>query len=189
MPSLAAMPKSMSLMRVSLAHHDVFRFQVAVHDAQAVNVIEGFADSGRDAGRAFDGKFSFLGENFAQEAPVNPFHHDAELVHVAAVEHSHDARMLELLADGDFALEAAIKNGIAFEFGVRDFDGNKLAGSQVRGAIDRGHAGAQDERFDAEVLESLARLKLLRQHLPHPSRARWHTVTCNQNSFWRLKKA
>ena len=76
--------------------------------------------------------------------------------------------MHELLANGDLSLEAAIKNRVAFEFGVRDFDGHELAGSQVGGAIDGGHAGAHDERIDPKVLEVLPRLKLFRQHLPHP---------------------
>jgi hypothetical protein len=150
-----------------------------VHDAQVVNVFEGFTNSDRDARRAFGGELSFPGDNFAQEFSFDPFHRDAKLIHIAAVERSHDARMLELLADGDFALEAAIKNGIAFEFGVRDFDGNDLAGSQVRGAIDGGHEGTHDKRFDAEVLESLARSKLLSQHLRLPSDAERHTLTCD----------
>jgi hypothetical protein len=43
-----------------------------------------------------------------------------------------------------------------------------LASSQIGGAIDGGHTGAHNERFDAEVLEPLARFKLFGQHLPHP---------------------
>jgi hypothetical protein len=101
----------------------------------------------------------------------------------------HDAGMLELFANGQFALEAAVKRGVAFEFRVRDFDGDELAGSKVRGAVDARHASAHDKCFDAEVLKPLARLKLLRQHFPHPSCEQGPEDSRSQSSFLQLKEA
>jgi hypothetical protein len=43
--SFMAMPKSISLMRSSSSHHDVFRLQVAVHHAVLVHVVERVADA------------------------------------------------------------------------------------------------------------------------------------------------
>ena len=86
-------------------------------------------------------------------------------------------------------LLALVFRGVAFEFRVRDFDGDELAVSKVRGAVDAGHAGAHDECFDAEVLEALARLKLLRQHFPHLSYEEQPSGTQRQNSFLRLREA
>jgi hypothetical protein len=97
--------------------------------------------------------------------------------------------MLELFADRDFPLEATVEDGVAFELRMRNFDGHELASSQVRGAVDRRHTGAHDKRFDAEMLELLACLELLRQHFANSSRTQKHTLTGNQNSFLLLRDA
>ena len=39
-PTLAAMPKSISLMWSLAVDHDIFRLQVAMHHAVAVNVVQ-----------------------------------------------------------------------------------------------------------------------------------------------------
>ena len=64
--------------------------------------------------------------------------------------------MIERLADLLFALEAIEEDGIAFHFGVGDFDGDGAAGAKVGGAKDGGHAAAGDDAVDAVMIELIA---------------------------------
>ena len=53
------------------------------------------------------------------------------------------------------------KSGIGFHFGVRNFDGDGAAVSQVGGAENRGHAAAGNQTFDAVMIELLAGMEWL----------------------------
>jgi hypothetical protein len=127
-----------------------------------MDVVQRIANFHGDTRRALRRKLPFLREDPAKEVVFHPLHHNAGLVHVAAVKHAHNARVIQLFSDKHFTLKPAVKYGIALEFGMGNFQRNKLIRFQVCRPVNRGHAGAQHESFDPEVLKVLAWLKLLR---------------------------
>ena len=133
--------------------HDVFRLQVPVHDAFAMDIFEGIADSQRDTNGAVNGQLFLFDQDLPQQPPIHPFH---DHVHAAAIivgVYLHHARMIELLANLFFALEAIVEKRIGFHFRMGNFDGYGTPALQVGGAINRGHTAPGDEVFQAVMIE------------------------------------
>jgi hypothetical protein len=67
--------------------------------------------------------------------------------------------MLELLPDLDFALKAAIKDGIGLGGEVRNLNRHPIAASRVRRAEHAGHSARSDDLIDAVVVQVFAGLR------------------------------
>ena len=110
----------------------------------------------RDAHRALDGHLLLLDQDLAQQPAVDPLHDHVDPVAIFVVIDLHHRRVIELFADGFFALEAVEKQRIGFDFGMRNFEGYHAARIHVRGAINGGHSAAGDKIFDAVMVELIA---------------------------------
>ena len=67
--------------------------------------------------------------------------------------------MIELAPDFVFAAKALEEDNVAFHFGMRYFDRDRLAIANIGRAEDGGHAAARNHAFDAVVVELIARVK------------------------------
>ncbi len=90
-----------------------------------------------------------LVQDLAQQAAFAPLHHHVDAGALLAAEDAHHLGMIELFADAGLALEAVEEDGIGFQVGVGNLEGDDAVVAQVGGAVDGGHAAAGDWRFNA----------------------------------------
>ena len=128
--------------------HDVFRFQVAVDNAVGVDVFEGVENTDGDADGALLGDAAFV-EDLAQQAALAPLHDHVDAGALLAAVDAHDLGVVEFFADAGFALKAVEEDGVGFQVGVGNFEGDDAVIPQVGGAVDGGHSAAGDRRLDA----------------------------------------
>ncbi len=172
------MPKSMSLMLSSRVDHDVFRLQVAVDNAVGVKVVERFQNAQRMRMARSRRQLALLVEDLAQQAAFDPLHDHVDLAAVVVGEDLHHAGMVHHLADFFFAAKAVEESGIAFNFGMRNLDGDGAAGIEIGGAEDRRHAAAGSQSFDAVVIELIAGVE--RSSCTDPVKGTLHAATHSQ---------
>jgi hypothetical protein len=67
--------------------------------------------------------------------------------------------VIQLLANLLLAMEAVEENRVALHLGMRNLDGNRVPGAQIRTAKDGGHAAACSDAFNVVVIESVARME------------------------------
>ena len=139
--------------------HDVFRLQIAVHDPLAVNVIQRLANLECDPHRALGGKLSLLVEDLTQQPPLHPLHDHVDPAAAILTYHLHYAGVIQLLANFLLAIKAVEENRVALHLGMRNLDGDRATGAQIRAAKDRGHAAACSDAFNLVVIELIARME------------------------------
>ena len=130
-----------------------------MRDPVIVNVVQRLADAERDPHRALGGQFPLLAQDLAQQAPLDPLHHQVDPAAAVLCNDLHHAGMVEFLSNVLFAMEALEENGVALHFGVGDLDGDRAAGQEVSAAEDGGHAASRDDAFDAVMVELVARVE------------------------------
>lgn len=140
--------------RVRLAaEHDVLGFDVAVHDALLVRVLERGADVDHDldGARLREGA---LGLHARREvvAEEQLHRHVGELAILTGVQHAHDVRVLEALGDLRLAQEARDELGVVGELGVHDLDRHVPGLGRLHAAEHLRHAALADERGDLEAV-------------------------------------
>jgi len=143
---------------VVVVDHDVFRLEVAVNDAIGMDVLERIenADGDVDGALLRDAAFS---EDVAEEAAGDPLHDHVHAGAFLSAEDAHDLGVVKFFADAAFALEPVEEDGIGFEIGVGDFEGDDAVVTGVDGAIDGGHAAAGDRGFNDVRVELRAGLQ------------------------------
>jgi hypothetical protein len=146
---------------IVIQDHDVLGLQVAVHHAVLVQVVERFADGHGEGHGAAHGQFSLFVEDGTQQPSVDPLDHHVEAAALFAVVGLHHAGVVDLLADLLLAPEALEQNRIFFHLRVRRLERHRPAGAQVRGAEERGHAGARDLRVQAVVVQGFSNFELV----------------------------
>ncbi len=138
------------------ADHDVFRLQVAVDNALAVNVVEGIAQGESNADGALGRKFLLFVQDLAQQAAVHPFQNHVAPAAIFVVEYPNDAGMIELFADIFFPFEPVEEDRVGFHFRMRNLDRDRPAVAHVRAAENRCHAASGDQAIDAVMIELIA---------------------------------
>src|SRR5205823_8442955 len=74
-------------------------------------------------------------------------------------DHLHHAGLVHSLADFLLTMKALEEDRVALHLGMRDLDGNRAAGAQVRASKDRGHTAARRNAFDAVMIELITRME------------------------------
>jgi len=138
-----AMPKSRKHDAAVVAHHDVVRLDVAVHEALAVSDAERLADLADDAEdlAAVHG----LGEG-ADALAAHELHHEvgAALLGVAHVVDLRDAGVVERGGGAGFALEAGARHLVPGALGREHLHRDGAAELLVPGRVDDAHAALAD---------------------------------------------
>ena len=147
--------------RVTIAgHHDVRRFDVAVHDELTMGVLERFADAREEREALVDGEPLFVAVAI-DRAAVDVLHHEirAAIRGAAAVEQSGDVWMTERRQDAAFAIEPPVDffetSGAFHELqraALLELDADPLD------EMDRAHAAAADLANHAPAADALADL-------------------------------
>ncbi len=104
----------------------------------------------------FRRKLSALHQVLAQLLPLNPLHGHVQTAAVFVSENLHNTGMIEVTADLRFPLKPGERNRIVFHLGMRDFDGNRLSGAQVRRPENRRHSAAGRDRFNQIVVDPMS---------------------------------
>ena len=155
-------------MRSSLADHDVFRLQVAVHHAVLVHVVEGVADAQRNAGpRARWAACAALVQNRPQQPPLDPLDDHVEAAALFAVVGLHHAGVVQFLADLLLALEALDQDRVGLHLRQRNLDGHLPAVVQVGGPVEHRHAAVGNGGLDAVVVERFSGFKRRPERVLH----------------------
>src|SRR5205823_5907343 len=120
-----------------------------------VRVLQGFSELHAKIDDLLPGHLAAAGEDVVDRLAVDVLHGVVRGAVVAAdAEQAHDVRMIELLEDGGFTVEAG-GGAVAAEAGSHDLDGDALAGLAVGATIDGPHGAA------AQLLVDSKRPKLL----------------------------
>ena len=123
-----------------------------------MNVIQCFAYCHGDLHSPLGRKLSPIAQNLAQQLPWHDLHRD---IHPAAFrlrKRLHYRGMIQGFANLLLALKALVEQEVAFYFGVRHFEGDVIAGEQVRRPQDRGCITARDNILDRVPIELTPRL-------------------------------
>jgi Fe-S-cluster-containing dehydrogenase component/anaerobic selenocysteine-containing dehydrogenase len=121
--------------------------------------IQRIQDVKRQLHGAIGVKLPLLVEDFPQQLTLNPLHHHVNLAAVVVGQHLHHAGVIQLFANFLLPMEAVEESRVALHLGMRDLDGDRATGAQIRTAKDRGHAAACGDAFNAVVIELIARME------------------------------
>jgi len=75
-------------------------------------------------------------QNLAQKPTLAPLHHHVHARAFLVAEYTHDLGVVQLLANTRLAFEAVEENGVRFQIGMRNLQGNRLVVAQVCCAVD-----------------------------------------------------
>jgi hypothetical protein len=100
-----------------------------------------------------------LVQNIAQQPALDPLDHHVKTAPLFAVKSLDHARVVKLLADFLFALEALDENGISFHLRVGQLDGHGSAGVLVGSFEERSHSAARNHRVQAVVIQCISGLQ------------------------------
>jgi hypothetical protein len=89
-------PKVYNRGTIIAVYHDVFRLEVLVNDATAMDVFQSGADGSSNTDRASRWQFTLLIQNVPQETTVKPFHHHVGTMVARFPRDSDYARMVKL---------------------------------------------------------------------------------------------
>src|ERR1700677_2073699 len=129
-----------------------------MYDAVRVDVFECVEHAQGDVNGAFLSDAAFI-ENFAQQTAVAPLHDHVNAGAGFTAKYAHDLGMVELFANGGFALKAVEEDGVGFEVRVWNLKGDGAVVAGVDGAVDRGHTAAGHRSFDAVPVDLRAGFK------------------------------
>ena len=133
---------------VALGEQDILRFDVAMHHAAAMGVIQGFRRLARDAERVLDRQLLFAVEAVAQTLALHERHREPQLPSgFAGVEDGEDVGVLEPGGQHDLAVEPLLAEGRR-EFGVEHLQGDTAVVLQIAGEVDRRHPPAAELAID-----------------------------------------
>ena len=136
-------------------------------DAMLVHGVEGVAHLQNKVDGAIDGEGALLIEDGAEQAAFDPLDDHVEAGALLVVEGFDDAGVVEFLADLLLAAEALEEDGVCFEFGVGDFDGDGAAGEHVSGLVKGGHAAARNRGLEQVMVQRVASFQSCHQCNQH----------------------
>ena len=148
-------------------HQDIFRLQIPMHDALAVHVHQRLRQLPRELQRPFQRQPGFP-HHRSQRVALDVLHRDVHAAFLFRREHLDDAGMVEAAPDFFFALKAAVKDHVALELHVGNFDRDGLAVDLIDGFEDRRHPAARDHLDQLVLIEVFTDADLA--HFSGPSR-------------------
>ncbi len=116
---------------------DVFGFQVAVDDFDAVGGVESFADLDGEIVGFGEGERTALFEDMIEGFAVDQFHREIIVTALfAEVKDARDVAVCDLSGESDFAFEACEDLGVMELSGEQKFEGDDIVEFEVAGAVD-----------------------------------------------------
>ena len=141
----------------ALLDHDVGGFDVAVHDAVAVRVLEGAAGLLEDADRFLEAQGAGLLEDLAEGAALDALHRvPEEGAGGADAVDGDDVGVIERGGDLGLALEALGGVGAVGELQRQDLERDGAVELDFVGEVDERHAAAAEELVDLELAAQVA---------------------------------
>jgi hypothetical protein len=123
----------------------------------AMQIIERVADAEGNAEGAFRSQGAALAEYAPERAALDPLHHKILPRALAASadfgEKLHDGGMVEFFSNLALAEEALVKDRVAFEFEVGEFEGDLPTGIEVLAPINAGGGAAGNEFVECVMVD------------------------------------
>ena len=138
------------------ADHDVGGFDVAVHNAVLVGVLQRVTHVRCNGHGMRGGEAALAGDRLAHVRAVNELHDEKQraIAHLAEVEDLHDARVVELRHGAGLLLEALQEGRVMLaQLRREDFDGDGPLQRGLDAAIHRAHAATSEEGLDDVAIE------------------------------------
>ena len=90
------------------------------------------------------------------DVPLHPLGRHVDAFRADGGPDFHYGGMVKFAPDRSFALEAIEENGVAFGFGMGNFDRHLFAGKRIGSAKNRSHAAFGDELVQLVMIEPVA---------------------------------
>ncbi len=92
-------------------------------------------------------------QNIAQQPAFAPLHDHVNAGALLIAKNAHHLGMVQFFANSRLPLKAVEEDGVGFQVGMRNLQGDYAVIAQVDGAVDRGHAAARDRRLNAVEID------------------------------------